>query len=559
MQNKIIQEQKLMLSLMDYDRGRTTFENQQLNEWSSLTKAFDNTVDYLSGNQGFIPDTLQKGESTTAKYLRGESGYVPGDQTQLKKDIKNTVGKVDKALNTDLINWAKGNEGLIPDFGGVGTTEMVKNGFNSAVDWIASIDFTDPHVYLPILEIGLWLATPVCPVCPFLAVGVGMADATVYAKEGDYATGGLVAALSILPGLGSIVKKIPGVKSLGKEGMRNLATKVTSMSKGQKVTLTNTEKTVVAALKDPTIQKAIKPAVQQQVKKNSAKVLANKTLVQKYGPKFVNTMKDLTTMGVVGVGGYKSGQAYAESGAAGPKALLKAKGYEMNKETWAELKKSFGSSGSGKDGELLTQAIKSGWEPGMEIPKEFRTQTFKDNMASASESELSDEDSDALYNKLMALNEGKIIRESTSTTSSGSYETPMAWQSGGELTQSHREEIMGVELGIDLPSEVDITGGNVGGFTDMGMNVCSSCGKCHEGPCDFSHMSDGIDDEVFDVTIDMDDPVTLKDFNTPQKTSDVLPDSLLNLFGDIHIGGDLEIELDEIPKKLRGSRKFRKL
>ncbi len=48
MQNKIIQEQKLMLSLMDYDRGRTTFENQQLNEWSSLTKAFDNTVNYLS-------------------------------------------------------------------------------------------------------------------------------------------------------------------------------------------------------------------------------------------------------------------------------------------------------------------------------------------------------------------------------------------------------------------------------------------------------------------------------------------------------------------------------
>ena len=39
---------------------------------------------------------------------------------------------------------------------------------------------------------------------------------------------------------------------------------------------------------------------------------------------------------------------------------------------------------------------------------------------------------------------------------------------------------------------------------------------------------------------------------------DVLPDSLLNLFGDIHIGGDLEIELDENPKKLRGARKFRK-
>ncbi len=543
---------------MGYDRGSTTFENQQLNEWSSLTKAFDNTVDYLSGNQGFIPDTLQKGESTTAKYLRGESGYVPGDQTQLKKDIKNTVGKVDKALNTDLINWAKGNEGLIPDFGGVGTTEMVKNGFNSAVDWIASIDFTDPHVYLPILELGLWLATPVCPVCPFLATGVGMADATLYAKDGDYATAGISAALSLLPGVGAVVKKIPGVKSLGKDGMKKLASKITQQSKGQKVTLTNTEKTVVASLKDPAIQKAIKPAFQQQVKKNSAKVLADKTLLQKLGPKGVQTMKDLTGMGVVGYGGYKGGQAYAESGAAGPKALLKAKGYEMNKETWAELKKSFGSSGSGKDGELLTQAIKSGWEPGMEVPEEFRTQTFKDNIANDLEDELTDEESDAIYNKLMAINEGKVMGESTSTTSSGSYETPMAWQSGGELTQSPREEIMGVELDIELPLEVDITGGNVGGFNDVEIGTCSSCGKCHEGPCDFSHMSDGIDDEVFDVTIDMDDPVTLKDFNNSQKTSDVLPDSLLNLFGDVHIGGDLEIELDEVPKKLRGSRKFRK-
>ncbi len=543
---------------MGYDRGLTSSENKQLNEWSYIEKAYDETVDYLSGNQGKIPDVLQKGENTTAKYLRGESGYVPGDQTQLKKDIKNTVGKVDKALNTDLINWAKGNEGLIPDFGGVGTTEMVKNGFNSAVDWIASIDFTDPHVYLPILEIGLWLATPVCPVCPFLAVGVGMTDATVYAKEGDYATGGLVAALSILPGLGSIVKKIPGVKSLGKEGMINLATKVTSMSKGQKVTLTNTEKTVVAALKDPTIQKAIKPAVQQQVKKNSAKVLANKTLAQKYGPKFVNTMKDLTTMGVVGVGGYKSGQAYAESGSAGPKALLKAKGFAVDKESWKQIKQMFGSSGSGKDGELLVQAIKSGWEPGTEVPEEFRTETYVNNMTSSLDDELSSEESDALYNELMSLEEGIVIEEATSTTSSGSYETPMVWQSGGELTQSPREEIMGVELDIELPLEVDITGGNIGGFNDVEIGTCSSCGKCHEGPCDFSHMSDGIDDGVFDVTIDMDDPVTLKDFNNSQKTSDVLPDSLLNLFGDVHIGGDLEIELDEVPKKLRGSRKFRK-
>ena len=67
-----------------------------------------------------------------------------------------------------------------------------------------------------------------------------------------------------------------------------------------------------------------------------------------------------------------------------------------------------------------------------------------------------------------------------------------------------------------------------------------------------------IDDEIFDVDISMDEPVTLKDFKNTDKKNDFLPDSLFNLFGDVNIEGDLEIELDEKPKKLKGSRKFRR-
>ena len=189
------------------------------------------------------------------------------------------------------------------------------------------------------------------------------------------------------------------------------------------------------------------------------------------------------------------------------------------------------------------------------------------------------------------------MQESTSTKSSGSYETPMAWQSGGELTQPPREEIMSVELGVTLPSEVDITGGNIGGFGDIGPSPCSSCGNSHDGPCDYSEMSDEIDDEVWDIDIEDDlsynpkkvvhkddehividkdldweeeigyddDDVSYEDgdwmvidVDSQEEISDVLPDSLLNLFGDVNIGGDLEIEIEEEPKKLRGSRKFRK-
>lgn len=70
-----------------------------LNEWSYIKNAYDETVDYLSGNQGKIPDALQKGEGTTAKYLRGESGYLPGDQTGIKNAVYREGGYIKDLQN----------------------------------------------------------------------------------------------------------------------------------------------------------------------------------------------------------------------------------------------------------------------------------------------------------------------------------------------------------------------------------------------------------------------------------------------------------------------------
>ena len=111
---------------------------------------------------------------------------------------------------------------------------------------------------------------------------------------------------------------------------------------------------------------------------------------------------------------------------------------------------------------------------------------------------------------------------------------------------------------MDLPLEVDITGGDVGGFGDVGFSPCSSCGKQHEGPCDYSQMPDEIDDEGFEINVEMDEPLTFDEFTEEGEESDVIPDTLLSLFGDVNIGGDLEIEIEEQPQKLRGSRKWRK-
>jgi hypothetical protein len=88
----------------------------------------------------------------------------------------------------------------------------------------------DPHTLATILSIGS-MFIPV--VGPFLAAGIGLADAALYAKEGDTKTAGLVAAFTLLPAVGSVVSKIPGVKQLGAKGMAALASK---LSKGTQIT-----------------------------------------------------------------------------------------------------------------------------------------------------------------------------------------------------------------------------------------------------------------------------------------------------------------------------------
>ena len=89
MDKKILEEQKLMMKIMSYKVGQPVSEKQQqqFNESSYFKKAatavYNTGVevgDYLSGNQGKIPDAMQK----NSPYLRGEEGILPGDQSHWK-------------------------------------------------------------------------------------------------------------------------------------------------------------------------------------------------------------------------------------------------------------------------------------------------------------------------------------------------------------------------------------------------------------------------------------------------------------------------------------------
>jgi hypothetical protein len=78
----------------------------------------------------------------------------------------------------------------------------------------------------------LQIVTAFVPIVgPFVSAGIGLMDAAQYAKEGDSTSAGIVGTLSMLPFIGPVVVKIPGVKTLGSKGMAALGKKLSS---GQK-------------------------------------------------------------------------------------------------------------------------------------------------------------------------------------------------------------------------------------------------------------------------------------------------------------------------------------
>ena len=80
----------------------------------------------------------------------------------------------------------------------------------------------NPHLVNQVAQIAA-LIIPV--VGPFVSAGIGLADAATYVKEGKNTEAGVSAFFALLPGIGSVVGKIPGVKQLGQKGMQALATK----------------------------------------------------------------------------------------------------------------------------------------------------------------------------------------------------------------------------------------------------------------------------------------------------------------------------------------------
>ena len=75
---------------------------------------------------------------------------------------------------------------------------------------------------------------------PFLSAGIGLMDAAQYYQEGNKTEAGVAAFFSLLPGLGKVVQKIPGITQLGQKGMAALGSKIVN-----KQALTKVEQEIV--------------------------------------------------------------------------------------------------------------------------------------------------------------------------------------------------------------------------------------------------------------------------------------------------------------------------
>jgi hypothetical protein len=113
------------------------------------------------------------------------------------------------------------------------STEMSKS-----IEYLKNADFNS-HDVLSFIEIttgilGL-IPTPFSPVFLGVSTVAGLADAAVYFKEGDNYMGGLMAALSLIPG-GELISALKGSKVLSKRGIKGTQELIKKYKSGVQIT-----------------------------------------------------------------------------------------------------------------------------------------------------------------------------------------------------------------------------------------------------------------------------------------------------------------------------------
>ena len=352
-------------------------------------------------------------DSDQYKEMKSDSDRI----SRVCKEYKKNAEKLaDKIVNMEFDDWTDSHTDFYNKYATGG--QPCSDNMN---EWIGWVEKGKPgfcaewhHCVLPVLEVAA-LALAFVPVIGWagalaISMGIGFLDGALYISEGDKEMGGLVIFLTVLPAVPSVVKKFPFVKEWGEAGAKKMAEKIVAGEIPSRL-----EQYQLKALTTESSQKFLEVEVKKQLIKESVELGLRKEVIEgieKYTAKqqaFIIKFAKFTAPLVAGAYTYfQIYEAVAKSGMLGPKDLIEKKwGIDPDekveitvsnffskyvtkgefkvdeniKTKWDLVKFKFNSSGSAKDGELMVQAIKSGWNPFEEgkgvVPKKYRTNGYK--------------------------------------------------------------------------------------------------------------------------------------------------------------------------------------
>lgn len=204
----------------------------QINENQEVSEQDTAGSDPESAKPSAGTSSQQSGGKGYPEVGKWESGITRGPANQLGvtkwSDIVGGGLKRGKAnqLKEQQSNWEKEKHKYVTDY--------EKRELEKSKNLLDNMSKLNQHDLLQVLALGSAFIPYVGPV---LTLGFGLADAYLYKKEGDDKMAGMMLMFSLLPGIGSVVSKIPGVKQLGAKSMSELGKKLMVGSKLSKTEL----------------------------------------------------------------------------------------------------------------------------------------------------------------------------------------------------------------------------------------------------------------------------------------------------------------------------------
>jgi hypothetical protein len=288
-------------------------------------------------------------------------------------------------------------------------------------DWFSSFDIHDIMTCISIAVMcipglqGVGLAMRAFGVAEATALGLGLTEAAMLSAAVDLLDAGIyvsegnnrMAGLSVLFALVPFALESTVVKTVFKKGSNTikeaakflLACPDLLMKSYTQMTMKEIYEYTKIMLKDE-VQAALKyvstnaPEITRIMKEGTktiidkSKTVLNSQVVNKSVSttlKFANGLKNVaiplikggaTFGGYIGMGiAYNEGIDFANSVAETPKSVVER---ILGKGSWEIVKGDFMSDGSITDNELLKNAVLDGWRPGIPVPLQYQTDTYKE-------------------------------------------------------------------------------------------------------------------------------------------------------------------------------------